>query len=159
MSRSRRQPLLLLASLFASLLLPACGSEPQAGAGNTAQPVHAAPSTAHQGHTPGTGATALPQVTPPPPVAASGNPNPRIALFQFNPATIIARVGVPVTWTNTDQIEHSVTHGTPAAPGGAFDSGLFTQGQVFSFTFTGPGEFAYFCTRHPSMAGVVQVLG
>ena len=81
-----------------------------------------------------------------------------IKLFQFEPNPLEVPVGTTVVWTNQDDIEHSVTHGTPPKPGGAFDSGLFTKGQTFSFTFDQPGEYPYFCTRHTSMQGVVRVM-
>lgn len=75
-----------------------------------------------------------------------------IKLFRFNPGQIEVASGTTVTWTNGDAIEHTVTHGE-----GWFDSGLFTQGQTYSFTFTEPGQYSYFCQRHPSMQGVVSV--
>ena len=55
------------------------------------------------------------------------------------------------------QGEHSVTSGTSCAPDGKFDSGFFTEGQTWSFTFTEPGEFPYYCKRHESMKGTVRV--
>ncbi len=80
-----------------------------------------------------------------------------IKLFMFKPKTLSVAPGTTVTWTNGDAIQHSVTNGTPEAPGAAFDSGFFTKGQSFSFTFTEPGEYPYFCARHKSMRGVVTV--
>ncbi|MDP9317138.1 MAG: sortase [Chloroflexota bacterium] len=80
-----------------------------------------------------------------------------IKLFQYNPEPLEVAVGTTVVWTNQDDIEHSVTHGTPEAPGDTFDSGLFPKGQMFSFTFTKPGEYLYFCSRHNSMQGRVNV--
>ena len=156
-SSARRLPLTTLI-LSAALLLPACATGAQAGSGAT--PQTQAPALAPAATTHDHGVTAMTPAAQPPPTGGgvvSDTRNLRIALFQYSPSSMPARVGSPITWTNTDQIEHSVTHGTAAAPGDAFDSGFFTQGQHFTFTFTAPGEYPYFCTRHPSMAGLVQV--
>src|ERR1700751_2717890 len=64
-----------------------------------------------------------------------------IKLFSFKPESLEVPVGTTVIWTNRDAIEHSVTQGTPERPGGAFDSGFFTQDQTFSFTFTKVGDY------------------
>lgn len=88
---------------------------------------------------------------------ASAAASATIKLFMFQPDPIEVKVGTAVTWTNADNIEHSVTSGASPAPDTTFDSGFFTQGQTFSFTFTQPGEFTYFCKRHPSMQGVLKV--
>ncbi len=80
-----------------------------------------------------------------------------IKLFQFQPGTIEVRAGTTVEWTNRDDIEHSVTSGTPNAPAGDFDSGFFTRGGSYAFTFTKPGTYSYFCRRHPSMTASVVV--
>jgi len=139
--RSRQRAVLLL-SVMLVLVAAACAPREQAGGENTQARPAGSPSES---------------VTPRADAQVSAPQDVRIALFQFAPATVRARVGIPVTWANSDQIEHSVTHGTPSAPGVAFDSGLFVQGQRFTFTFATPGEYAYFCTRHPSMEGLVQV--
>jgi plastocyanin len=75
-----------------------------------------------------------------------------IRQFSFQPNPLEVSTGTTVTWTNQDGAQHSVT-----GANGEFDSGLFTQGQAFSFTFDGPGTISYFCTRHPSMQGTVTV--
>jgi nitrite reductase (NO-forming) len=64
-------------------------------------------------------------------------------------------VGDTVTWTNDDTgVVHTVT-----AADGSFDSGLLGPGQSWSYTFTEPGEFEYFCTPHPWMRARVVVTG
>ncbi len=78
-------------------------------------------------------------------------------LFLFKPDRIEINVGDTVVWTNKDDIQHTVTFGTPEQPGALFDSGFFTLGQTFSYTFAEPGEYAYFCQRHPHMQGVIVV--
>lgn len=80
-----------------------------------------------------------------------------IQVFQFMPNVLEVKAGTTVIWTNKDNIEHSITSGAPGKPGGKFDSGFFTQGKTFSFTFTEPGDYPYFCMRHNSMQGMVRV--
>jgi plastocyanin len=100
-------------------------------------------------------ATDVPQETV---VAEGKTANVEIKLFSFQPAELQVTVGTTVTWTNNDDIEHSVTQGTPPDFGGLFNSDFFTKGQTFSFTFNDIGEFAYFCMRHNSMTGKIIVV-
>lgn len=76
-----------------------------------------------------------------------------IANFAFSPQTITVSAGDTVTWTNTDQAAHTVT-----ANDGSFDSGLLSQGQSFSQTFSSPGTYSYICSIHPFMTGTVVVV-
>ncbi len=80
-----------------------------------------------------------------------------IQLFQFQPSPLDVATGTNVTWTNGDDIEHTVTSGTPEERTGAFDSGSFGKGGTFGFTFTTPGDYPYFCARHESMRGEIRV--
>lgn len=80
-----------------------------------------------------------------------------IKTFQFRPTPLEVRTGTRVTWTNTDDIEHTVTSGTPESRAGWFNSKLAGKGTTFSFTFTQPGTYPYFCDRHQSMRGEVRV--
>jgi len=109
--------------------------------------------------------TDLPPTTAPPAaestdtVQAAEEPvNVEIKLFAYNPEVLEVPVGTTVSWTNRDGIEHSVTTGTPRDPSETFDSGLFTEGESFSFAFTETGEYPYFCTRHNSIQGLVKVV-
>jgi len=74
--------------------------------------------------------------------------------FAFQPQTITVPVGTTVRWTNQDSVAHTST-----SKNGVWDSGSLRQGQSFSFTFTKPGTFPYFCTIHPSMTATVIVTG
>jgi plastocyanin len=71
--------------------------------------------------------------------------------FAFSPATLKAKAGQQVTWTNKQGVAHTVT-----ANAGAFNHPM-PSGATFSFTFTKAGTFAYHCTIHPSMHGTVVV--
>ncbi len=115
----------------------------------------APPATAVPAATLAPQATSAPVTTPAAPKSSEVKVD--IKLFQYQPNPVEVKVGTTVTWTNQDNIVHSVTNGTPPTPGKAFDSGLFDQGKAFSFTFAQAGEFPYFCTRHNSLQGVVKV--
>jgi plastocyanin len=86
-----------------------------------------------------------------------------IKLFNF-PDLVEVPVGGTVTWINQDGTNHSVTNGTPEQDGqpeqlgGVFDSGFFGQSESFSFTFTEPGDYPYFCMRHNHMQGIIRVV-
>ena len=109
-----------------------------------------------------TRAATTPGITPPGAVISGTGGTSVTALtikgFIFKPEVQQVKVGTTVTWTNMDDIPHSVTNGTPPTPGGAFDTGFFTQGQSVSLTFMQPGDYAYFCKRHNSMTAVVKVV-
>ncbi len=82
----------------------------------------------------------------------SGGTQVTIQNLTYQPATLQVRVGTTVTWTNQDNVSHSVTFRN-----GMKDSGLFAQGQSFSYTFNTPGTYQYYCTVHPSMVATVIV--
>ena len=77
----------------------------------------------------------------------------RVQDFAFAPANIVVDVGTTVTWTNEDNIGHTVT----SDEGDELDSPLFGEGETYSYTFTAPGEYRYHCTPHPNMQGLVTV--
>ncbi|MBM3897870.1 MAG: hypothetical protein FJ358_05025 [Thaumarchaeota archaeon] len=71
----------------------------------------------------------------------------------YSPNKIEIRVGDTVEWINKDTITHTVTF----YKGMTVDSGPYEQGKTWSYKFTKAGEFEYFCTLHPYMAGKVEV--
>jgi plastocyanin len=73
----------------------------------------------------------------------------------FMPPALTVTEGQIVTWTNEDDVPHTVT--TTSAPV-TFDSGTFAKGKSFSYTFTQPGTYHYYCAVHPDMTGEVTVL-
>ena len=77
----------------------------------------------------------------------------RIVNFAFAPANIVVDVGTTVTWTNDDVVPHTVT----SDDGDELDSELLNPGDTFSHTFDTPGAYAYHCTPHPNMLGLVTV--
>jgi plastocyanin len=74
--------------------------------------------------------------------------------FAFTPAELTVPVGATVVWTNRHAANHDVV-----ATDGLFRSPLFGTGETYSFTFTEPGEYPYFCSIHPSMQGKIIVVG
>jgi len=71
--------------------------------------------------------------------------------FVFEPAQLTVKVGQTVTWTNRDDIPHTVVCA------GKFRSKTMDTDGTFTFTFTTAGEYKYFCSLHPHMQGVVKV--
>jgi plastocyanin len=75
----------------------------------------------------------------------------------YDPNQVQAKTGDTVTWTNNDSTLHTATSGQGAKPDDTFDSSTLAQSKSFSFTFEKAGEYPYFCTLHPNMAGTVSV--
>jgi plastocyanin len=83
---------------------------------------------------------------------------------RFYPPEVIVPSGSDVTWTNEDDLTHTITSGKKAGYGmyefvqdGAFNSGNLDEGDSFTFHFTEPGRYEYFCVPHPWMNGAVVV--
>ena len=70
---------------------------------------------------------------------------------EFIPGTIEVSVGTTITWKNVDAELHTVT-----SIDGLFN-GSVPSGGTFSWTFTEPGIFSYYCQPHSGMAGTVIV--
>ncbi|MEW6002665.1 MAG: plastocyanin/azurin family copper-binding protein [Nitrospirota bacterium] len=77
--------------------------------------------------------------------------------FSFNPLQITINTGDTVRWTNSGVIQHTTTSGANCVSDGKWDSGFLSPGQTFSFTFTSPGTFPYFCAmaNHCSAFGMI----
>jgi plastocyanin len=80
-----------------------------------------------------------------------------IQLFQYQPGRLEIKAGTTVTWVNQDEIQHTVTLGTPESRNAAVSLPLPRQGATASFTFDHPGDYEYFCERHQSMRGQIRV--
>jgi plastocyanin len=78
----------------------------------------------------------------------------KIDNFSFAPATLTVGVGTTVIWTNRDDIPHTVVSTEDPK---AFKSKVLDTDEKFSYTFTKPGTFSYFCSIHPKMTGTVVV--
>lgn len=83
---------------------------------------------------------------------AATQPTVEIKAFAFAPQEITVTRGTTVTWINRDQTAHSVV----ASQGGFASKGMDTDDE-FAFTFAEAGDYAYICSLHPHMTGVVHV--
>lgn len=100
----------------------------------------------------------------------SGSVQVAIVNYAYLPAELTVTVGATVTWTNQDPVAHTVTEGTPESNKPAsqriFDSSngaegkydLMQSGESWSFTFTSPGTYEYYCLPHPYMKARITVL-
>ena len=88
------------------------------------------------------------------PAAAVATLQANITGYKFDPEVITVAVGTTVTWTNKDEVPHTVTSSDKRFK----SSGALDQGDSYSFTFTTPGTYPYYCTVHPFMTGKVIVL-
>ena len=76
----------------------------------------------------------------------------KIDNYSFTPQTITVPAGTTVTWTNGDDVPHTV-----AATDMAFHSKAMDTDEQYSHTFDQPGTYQYYCTVHPRMQGTVVV--
>ena len=77
----------------------------------------------------------------------------KIDNFSFGPADITVPAGTTVTWTNNDDVPHVVT----SDDNKMFKSKALDTADHFSFTFTKPGTYNYYCAIHPKMTAQVVV--
>jgi plastocyanin len=76
----------------------------------------------------------------------------KIDNFSFGPGTLTIPVGTTATWTNRDDIPHTVV-----STDGVFKSKVLDTDEKFTYTFSKTGTFPYFCSIHPKMTGKVIV--
>jgi len=76
----------------------------------------------------------------------------QIGNFTFKNQLTTVKIGTTVTWTNADDIPHTVV-----SKDGVFKSKVLDTGDRFSFTFAKAGQFGYFCSLHPHMTGTIVV--
>ena len=119
-----------LATMIACLAMIALGAGPQTWA------VAAAPSA--------------------PSTAGPGEDQPAAAVkidnFTFSPNPLTIEKGTTVRWTNHDDVTHTVV-----ADDKSFKSKALDTDDAFTYTFTKPGTYSYFCSLHPKMVAKVVV--
>ena len=76
----------------------------------------------------------------------------KIDNFSFGPQTLTVTAGTTVTWTNNDDVPHTVVSDDKA-----FKSKALDTDDKFSYTFDKPGTYNYFCSVHPKMTAKVVV--
>jgi plastocyanin len=72
--------------------------------------------------------------------------------FKFGVVSIVVAKGTIVTWTNHDDVPHTVVSSTKL-----FKSPPLDTDQKFSYTFNDVGTFEYYCSLHPRMTGTIVV--
>jgi plastocyanin len=87
--------------------------------------------------------------------AAVSTSNVTIKNYMFSPAAIKVKVGTTVTWTNQDDVNHTVTADTTSSL--APSSMDIPDGQTYQFTFQHAGTYTYHCFPHPYMHGTIIV--
>lgn len=107
--------------------------------------------------------TATPTVPPTPtpapqataaPIRPSNTVTVTIDNYNYLPPTLNATVGTRVVWVNQDDdIHNAVSEDKPQL----FGSPVFDRGGSYSFVFTQPGTYRYFCEPHDFMHGVIVV--
>jgi plastocyanin len=93
-----------------------------------------------------------------------------LSSLMFNPPTTTVKVGTTVTWRNDEPITHTVTSGrfqgidkstglrSSQDPDGTFNARLPGKGKTFSFTYTKPGNYTYYCDIHQGMNATITVV-
>jgi plastocyanin len=75
----------------------------------------------------------------------------------FAPGSVNATQGSMVTWINKDGVSHTVT----AFNTTAFSSGFIPPGHTYTLQIPAslkPGQYYYYCSVHPFMIGLLNVL-
>jgi plastocyanin len=72
--------------------------------------------------------------------------------MQYNPPELRVHRGERIVWVNKDLFPHTVT-----AAAHAFDSGSIASGASWTYVAGKTGEYAYGCTFHPTMKGILKV--
>jgi plastocyanin len=83
---------------------------------------------------------------------SAANAEVKIDNFSFGPETLTVPVGTTVTWTNRDDIPHTVV-----STDGVFQSKVRDTDEKFSYTFAKAGTYSYYCSVHPKMTGKIVV--
>lgn len=96
-------------------------------------------------------AAPVPQATTAP---ASAERRVTIDSFAFDPQVLTVSPGTRVTWLNRDDVPHTATS-SDSPP--QFNSRAIDTDEQFSYMFTQPGTYPYFCAVHPKMTATVVV--
>jgi plastocyanin len=94
------------------------------------------------------GAMGLGAVAP----ASSASPQIEIRADEYIPSTLTVPAGTAVTWINHDDDVHTVT-----STAEVFHSPGIDTHETFTYTFTQPGTYEYFCKLHSLMTGRIVV--
>src|SRR5229473_4866930 len=149
----KRKLLLVTVMSLLSLFLAACS---QSGADSNGSSETSPPApTARNSNTE---MSKMDMPAKPSPAAGKDMPNPstpnqvRVENFSFQPSTLTVKAGTTVTWVNHDDEPHTVNENNKA-----FKSGTLDTDAKFSYKFSSPGTYSYFCSLHPRMTGQIIV--
>ena len=158
MLNSLKRNLSLIAMIgLLSLFLTSCtqGSGTEYGPGNNSESQASSPPTASPNANMGMSNMKMPAKPPIAPknmqAGAAAN-QVVIENFSFAPATLTVKAGTKVTWINRDDVPHTVNENDKR-----FKSSTMDTDDRFSYTFSSPGTFSYFCALHPKMTGQIIV--
>lgn len=123
----------------------------------------ASSSTATGGPTSASLDTTIPLDTLAPPTVVDAAATTVLAIDNdFEPKHLRIAAGTTVEFKNIGHNKHNIVPNDPQAAGFAVGEDDFPTGSSYSFTFTRPGTYAYYCTLHAtptagSMRGVITV--
>jgi plastocyanin len=81
-----------------------------------------------------------------------------VIVNRFDPSNVTIPVGSEVIWSNQDKLSHTVTSGNASiGADGKFNSNVLRLHDSFSYIFSQPGRYSYYCIMHPWMKGMVTV--
>ena len=142
-----------------ALLPPACGGDSSAPDAVPSPVVVASPSPSPSPipePSPSPVPSPTPQPTPEPTPDPTPTPEPlpditiNIVGMTFSPSAVTAKVGQKIVWKNKDTQTHTAT-----ANSGEFATGFIDPGGQASTVIQSVGEFAYYCSVHPTMKATV----
>jgi plastocyanin len=138
-----------------SLFLAACGENGTDSSGSTETQSPPAPTVSQNSNTE---MSKMDMPAKPSPATGKDLPTPSTANqvmvenFSFQPGTLTVKAGTTVTWVNHDDEPHTVNENNKT-----FKSGTLDTDAKFSYKFTSPGSYSYFCSLHPRMTGQIIV--
>jgi plastocyanin len=151
----KRKLLLVTVMSLLSLFLTACG---QTGADSGASSETQSTKAPNASPNSNTEMSKMDMPAKPSPAAGKDLPTPSTANqvmvenFSFQPGTLTVKAGTTVTWVNHDDEPHTVNENNKT-----FKSGTLDTDAKFSYKFTSPGTYSYFCSLHPRMTGQIIV--
>jgi plastocyanin len=150
-----RGSLLVIATSLLSLFLAACGQSGADSSNSSETQSTPAPNTSTKSNT---DMSKMEMPAKPSPAAGKDMPSSStdnqvmVENFSFQPGTLTVKVGTTVTWVNHDDEPHTVNENNKT-----FKSGTLDTDAKFSYKFTSPGTYSYFCSLHPRMTGQIIV--
>ena len=91
--------------------------------------------------------------TSPGPGFAMPQPYVEIINYDYTPKILTVAVNTEVTWTQRDNVQHDVV-----STENTFRSPLLSLNENYSYKFTTPGTYDYYCSIHPNMKGTIIVI-